>query len=98
MIGLIYVQLMALPAALRPRLHMLWGYLLFAFHVGTGFLLQIFFAKQVLLLMLFFVLSPFRPTRFSPLPAIKDLPLLGPLVRGARQLPRPARARPALGV
>ena len=47
MIGLIYVQLMALPAALRPRLHTLWGYLLIAFHVGTGLSLQIF--RQALL-------------------------------------------------
>jgi hypothetical protein len=96
MLALIYVQLVALLAALRPRLHVAWGYLLIAFHVGTGLLMQIFFAKHVLLLMLFFVMSPFRPMHLALVAIIEDLPLFGAVARKLRQASYSARPRPVL--
>ena len=61
---LIYAQFFALVAVFRPRLHVLWGYLIIGFHVGTGLLMDIFFQQHVMRCYLFVPL-PFRPLQWS---------------------------------
>ncbi|MDX8513514.1 hypothetical protein [Mesorhizobium captivum] len=75
----IYIQVVSLAVAFRPRLHVLWGYFQIAFHLGTWLLMQIMFSEHVLLLAILLVLSPQRtPFRLA---ALGDLPLLGWLFR-----------------
>jgi len=91
----IYAQLTALFVLFRPRLHVVWGYILIGFHLGTWLLMEISFSQHVLFLLMLFVLSPFRPERRSLREAAADLPVFGPLARFAlapnRQVPRSAR-------
>ena len=78
---LIYVQLVAVLVALRPRLHIAWGYILIMFHIGTWLLMEIEFPEHVLLLGLLFVMSPFRPRQWNFREVLSDLPGFGLLVR-----------------
>jgi hypothetical protein len=80
-LGLIYVQLVAMFIAFRPRLHMVWGYALIGFHTGTWLLMEIAFPTHILFLLLFFVMSPFRPTQWTVRDILGDLPILGLLFR-----------------
>jgi len=72
----IYVELFALVAVFRPRLHQLWGGMLIAFHLGTFLLMGIVFGKHVLLLTLFYLWSPFAPA-FEWRRVLASVPLLG---------------------
>jgi hypothetical protein len=107
---LIYVQLFAIFAAFRPQLHLVWGYLLIAFHLGTWLLMEIVFPQHILFLALFFVLSPFRPERPRLQDILLALPLFGGMIGramafGARPataaadpaMPRPLRSRASSG-
>ena len=76
-LGLIYIQVVSLAIAFRPRLHVLWAYLQIGFHLGTWLLMQIVFAEHILLLILLLVLSPQRLAFRSLVEALGDLPLLG---------------------
>ncbi|MGH6753785.1 MAG: hypothetical protein ACREDP_16630, partial [Bradyrhizobium sp.] len=78
---LIYVQLFAVFVAFRPQLHVLWGYALIGFHLGTWLLMEIVFPQHVLFLALFFLLSPFRPARWTLRGILVSLPLFGPALR-----------------
>ena len=92
---LIYVQLVAVLVALRPRLHIAWGYILIIFHIGTWLLMEIEFPEHVLLLGLLFVMSPFRPRQWNFRDVLSDLPGFGLLVRLLG--PMQSRERGALG-
>lgn len=97
-LGLVYVQLVAVCIAFRPRLHMVWGYALIGFHTGTWLLMEIAFPHHILFLLLFFVLSPFRPRRWTVRDAIGDLPVLGVAFRrilAVRDRRQPAHQVPA---
>ena len=72
----IYVEVFALLAVFRPRLHRPWGCGLIGLHVGNCCSMGIVFNVNVLLLGLFFVLSPFAPTRLD-LWLWRDLPMVG---------------------
>ena len=89
-LSLIYVQLFAIFVAFRPQLHVLWGYALISFHLGTWLLMEIVFPQHILFLALFFVLSPFRPDRWTLRGILVSLPAFGPLLR--RLLPMTAAA------
>jgi hypothetical protein len=89
---IIFIQMMAVIVAFRPRLHPVWGWALIAFHVGTWLLMEILFIQHVALLALFLVASPFTPDRMAWRDALADIPVIGPL---ANLLPR-RRAGPAL--
>lgn len=97
-LGLIYLQLVAVFIALRPRLHMIWGYALVGFHTGTWLLMEIPFPNHVLFLLLFFVMSPFRPRHWTVRDVVGDLPILGLVfrriagVRDGRQAAHPVPA------
>jgi len=82
-LALIYVQLFSIFVVFRPHLHVLWGYLLISFHLGTWLLMEIVFPQHVLFLALFFVLSPFRPDRMTPFDILVSLPVFGPAFRRA---------------
>lgn len=77
---LIYMQLVALFVALRPRLHLTWGYGPIVSHIGTWLLMEIDFPVHVLLGLLF-VMSPFRPERWTVREVLCGLPIFGPLFR-----------------
>ncbi|NKB49723.1 MAG: hypothetical protein GKS02_10240 [Alphaproteobacteria bacterium] len=79
-LALIYIQLVAVIIVLRPRLHVLWGYLLMMFHLGTWLLMEIAFQHHILFLGLLFVMSPFRPRSWTVRDAISDLPVFGRLL------------------
>jgi hypothetical protein len=76
-IGAIYLELFALIAVFRPRLHPIWGLGLMLLHLGNWLLLSVPFTANVILLALFFVHSPFRPATFNPAATAADLPLIG---------------------
>jgi hypothetical protein len=76
-IGAIYLELLALVAVFRPRLHILWGIGLMVLHIGNWLLLAVPFTANVILLTLFFVNSPFRPSSFNVRATVRDLPGIG---------------------
>ncbi|MEM1023975.1 MAG: hypothetical protein AAF627_02125 [Myxococcota bacterium] len=76
MLGTVYLQLFALQAAFRPRLHRWWGMGLIAFHVVSILTLTIDFNPNILLLGLLFVASPMAPP-VDPKGIWADLPILG---------------------
>jgi hypothetical protein len=88
---LIFMQLTAVFVALRPRLHIIWGYALIVFHIGTWLLMEIYFPVHVLLLGLLFVMSPFRPQRWTLREVLCDLPVLGFLIRKRWRISVPAK-------
>ncbi|MEL6188207.1 MAG: hypothetical protein AAFU79_26580, partial [Myxococcota bacterium] len=59
MLATVYIQLFALVAAFRPRLHRLWGVGLMGFHVVTALTMTIDFSPNLILLGLLWLASPF---------------------------------------
>lgn len=98
-LAMIYIQLVAVLVTLRPRLHILWGYALISFHLGTYLLMEIGFLQHVLILALFFVMSPFRPEQWTLREVLADLPVFGLVFRrilrtpsrGPAPYPKPAQ-------
>ena len=76
-LSLVYIQLFALLALFRPHLHRPLGIALILFHLGTGWLLNVWFREHVVFLGLFLVFSPMAPDRFSLWAALQSLPILG---------------------
>jgi hypothetical protein len=91
-IGTMYVEVAAINAVFRPRLHRTWGILLIGFHVGTELAMGFTFLPNVLVAAILFVCSPFAPDAVSVREALLDLPGIY-LVR--RRWPRLARRRRA---
>ena len=83
---LIYIQVVSIAISFRPRLHLVWGYLLIGFHLGTWLLMKIMFSEQVLLLIILLVLSPQRRALSNPVEALRDLPMVGWAFRRHRNL------------
>jgi len=83
-LALIYIQVVSVIVAFRPRLHLLWGYLQIGFHLGTWLLMEIIFNEHILLLLILLVLSPQSSAfhRFSE--SLEDLPVLGWIWKRAR--------------
>lgn len=77
MLGVMYVQLLALVMVFRPVLHVPLGLALIFFHLGTFLLLEILFMEHVALLAIFFLFSPFRPEKFVVRDALLALPGVG---------------------
>ncbi|MEM8947828.1 MAG: hypothetical protein AAGC99_00685 [Pseudomonadota bacterium] len=78
----IYVELFALFAWLRPGLHRVFGLALACFHVGTFLLLGISFPKHVLILTILLIWSPFIPDRQGFYATLVSLPGFGLIVEG----------------
>lgn len=75
----IYIELLALFAWLRPSLHRVFGLALACFHIGTFFLLGISFPKHVLVLTILLIWSPFLPDRHGLAEILVRLPGIGRL-------------------
>lgn len=75
----VYIELVALWAWLRPSLHRLFGVALACFHIGTFMLLGISFPKHVLILTILLIWSPFLPDRRNVADAMGSLPAIGRL-------------------
>lgn len=73
MLATIYLQLVAVVAVFRPRLHRLWGFGLLGFHMMTALSMTIDFSPQLMLVALFFLASPFVPSDW-PRRFWEDLP------------------------
>ena len=78
MLATLYLQLFAVWAAFRPRLHRLWAFGLIGFHVMTKLSMTIDFTPNILLLGFLWAASPTAPTRFEWRATAADLPLVGP--------------------
>ncbi|MGF1511184.1 MAG: hypothetical protein ACFB9M_16955 [Myxococcota bacterium] len=85
MIGTLYLQTFALFAALRPRLHRVWGVGLMVFHTVTLLALTIDFTPSIFLVGLLFVASPVAPNRFDLFGFLRDLPIIGFGIEALRQ-------------
>jgi hypothetical protein len=72
--GTIFLQVTSLLAALRPRLHRLWGAGLLAFHIGTQLAMAFTFTANMLLLGLLLLCSPWAPDHVRIRDAVTDLP------------------------
>lgn len=77
MLGTIYIQLFAIHAAYRPRLHVLWGFSLSCFHLITGLTMTIDFTPNLVLLAILFIASPFAKSSLDIPGIIEDLPIFG---------------------
>lgn len=73
-VGTIYIELVSLVVAFRPRLHRTWGIVLIGFHVGTELAMGFTFPGSVLVLAVLLVCSPFAPAGVSVRDALLDLP------------------------
>lgn len=91
MLGVLYLQTFASLAALRGRLHAIWGGALILFHLSTGYLLTVWFNLSILLLLIFWVWSPFSPAKFQGGAIIQQLPLLRTILQLARRFTKAAR-------
>ena len=89
MLATLYLQLFALVAAFRPRLHRVWGAGLIGFHLVTALSMTIDFSPNILLLALLLVASPLAPTSQRWMDILKDLPIVGAFLRGG-----PGRSSP----
>jgi hypothetical protein len=78
---IMYVQLTAVLVVLRPRLHLVWGYVLLSFHLGTWLLMEIGFAEQLLFVGILMLMSPFKPQKWKFRAVLADLPAVGVLTR-----------------
>jgi len=83
-ISVLYVQVFAVVAVFRRRLHIVWGYALIGFHLGTWLLMEIIFIQHVLLLVVLLLLSPFAAGPVSMRAVVRELPLVGLLLRPLR--------------
>ncbi len=79
--GAMYIETFALVAAFRPSLHRLWGISLMLLHLGNILLLSIPFLESMTLVSLILIFSPFRPPVTNPRAVLRDLPILGLLLR-----------------
>lgn len=77
LLGTVYVQFFALLALFRPHLHRPFGTMLILFHLGSVWLMNISFSRNVLMVGLFLLLSPLAPSRFSLTGLLQSLPLIG---------------------
>lgn len=91
MLATLYLQLFALVAVFRPRLHRLWGLGLMSFHTVTGLTMTIDFTPNILLLGILYLASPFAPSGWDLRGMLSDLPLLG---KPADRLLPPSASRP----
>lgn len=87
----IVIQMLAVIAGFRPRLHRAWGAAIIVFHLGTWLLMEILFVQHVALLALFLLASPFAPARFDWKATLSDVPLFGPVATWLMR--RPPRRR-----
>ena len=90
-LGTMYLEGFSIVAALRPRLHRIWGIGLILFHVATQLAMVIAFHPNVLILGIFLVNSPFLPERLDVRAVLLDLP--GVRFCARVLWPRLARAR-----
>ena len=97
-VPIVFIQMMSIIIAFRPRLHQAWGVALIAFHIGTWLLMEILFIQHVALLALFLVASPFAPRKLEWRQALDDIPVAGPALSWvARQVRwRNPRLKPEL--
>lgn len=79
MLGTVYLQLFAVMAAFRPRLHRIWGAGLAAFHAVSILTLTIDFNPSIMLLAFLFLASPSAPRRIGLRAVVLDLPVFGAL-------------------
>lgn len=70
----IYVELVAVVVAFRPRLHRIWGVLLIAFHFATELTMRISFVPAVVVVAVLFVGSPLAPGGVHLKESLLDLP------------------------
>ncbi len=77
MLATLYLQLFALWAVFRPRLHRLWAFGLIGFHVMTKLSMTIDFTPNVLLLGFLWAASPTAPGGWALRAMAVDFPLLG---------------------
>ena len=95
LLGAVYLQFFAIFALFRPHLHRPWGAALILFHLGTIWLLNVYFNENMLFLGMFMLFSPLSPERFSWLGMLQSLPLAGIPFRlwaANNAAPRAARA------
>lgn len=78
--GVMYIQLFAVVAAFRPRLHILWGLALISFHIGTWVLMDIIFTEHIVLLAILFLLSPQGRMASSVVEVLRDTPIFGAII------------------
>lgn len=83
-LALIYIQLVAVIVAYRPRLHVIWGLALLGFHIGTWLLMEIASPQHFLVLLALIVFSPFRSDKLIDLAALKELPIFGHIFKLTR--------------
>ena len=96
LLGVVYLEVCAVFAWFRPHLHRPFGVMLILFHLGVGWLLNIFFIGNLAILGIFMVFSPFSPRRSSWFTVAQSLPLLGiPFRIGARRRKPGLRTRRA---
>ena len=88
---LYYVELFAIVALFRPRLHQLWGMLLIGFHIGTFLFMDITFPEHVLINGLLLLLSPFALGLGDWSRAMLALPLIGPALAALQRRRFPLR-------
>ena len=74
---IVYVELFAILAVFRPHLQRPFGVVLILFHVGSYWIMDIYFAANILMIGLFVMLSPTAPRRFSLAGLVLSLPLIG---------------------
>lgn len=74
---IVYVEVFAILAVVRPHLQRPFGVVLILFHIGSDLIMGISFAANILMVGLFLVLSPTAPARFSLTGLVQSLPLIG---------------------
>ena len=77
MLATLYLQLFAMWAIFRPRLHRLWGFGLIGFHVMTKLSMTIDFTPNIMLLGFLWVASPTAPPGLNIWATARALPLVG---------------------
>jgi len=81
MIGVFYLEISSFVVAFRPRLFRLWGLALLLLHLGTKLALSVFFVGHVLLVLVLLVCTPFSLEPVSLPEYVRQLPILGDLIR-----------------
>ena len=87
----VYIELVALFAWLRPSLHRVFGLALACFHIGTFLLLGISFPKHVLILTILLIWSPFLPDRYGLRDILASLPGVGRIFGSRNRRPSVSR-------
>ena len=78
--GAILLELFAVIAAFRPKLHFFWGLSILLMHLGIWLTLHVPFVPNILFMLVFFVNSPFHPEKLTGKDVILSLPILGDLL------------------